>query len=378
MPVKPTRFQDLVTQVTAHLRKHILEGQWQDWLPGERQLALELQVSRKTVRRSLALLKKERFLKTVSARGHRVLGETARPRQNSRPTLPVTVLIPEALENLRPFTALWIGRLQGMLHDNGIGLRWVAAPKGYSLRPGRALERIVAQYPSSCWILTHSDALMQRWFMSEQRPCIISGSTHPGIDLPNLDLDHQAMCRHAAGVFLRAGHDRVAFLLENRDRAGEIESEQGFLDGMRSSRRPLVTPMIARHDKTIASVTAALERLLRLPQRPTALFIAQSTVYLSVLGVLARHRLRVPEDISTICRDDDPVFKHLVPIPARYSCPPEKFARQMARAVKQIISGEKLANARMRITPTYVAAGSLSPRETRNETASGTDAVKSS
>ncbi|HRE80027.1 MAG TPA: hypothetical protein PLN52_03215, partial [Opitutaceae bacterium] len=100
----------------------------------------------------------------------------------------VTVLCPEPLENLRPYTALWGGHLQARLHSSGIKLRWQAAPKCFSRNPAGALAKLTETHPSSGWILTHSTRSIQRWFMESEIPCVVSGSTHDGILLPSMDV----------------------------------------------------------------------------------------------------------------------------------------------------------------------------------------------
>lgn len=358
MPLRSLAFKDLAAQVTDHLTELIDKRRWEEWLPGERHLADELQVSRKTIRRSLHLLTHAGRIETVASHGHRILRRESHHGYTAATDQVVTVLCPEPLENLRPYTALWGGHLQARLHGSGIKLRWQAAPKRFSRNPVGALTKLTETHPSAGWILTHSTRSIQRWFMESGIPCVVSGSTHDGIMLPSMDVDHYGLCRHAAGVFVRNGHRNVAFLTEHTNRAGELESERGFIAGMQTAT-PAGKVQVVHHDRSRESILNALRRLFRSAQRPTALFVAQPVVYLSVLSLLAQQRLRIPHDLSVLCRDADPVFRYLEPQPSHYTFPPEKFARRMAPLVLRTLHTREKNPEAIRCTPTYVPGDTL-------------------
>jgi DNA-binding LacI/PurR family transcriptional regulator len=46
--------------------------------------------------------------------------------------------------------------------------------------------------------------------------------------LPFLDLDYHAIARHAAGKFLSLGHRRIAWLLSQPARSGDLATQKGF------------------------------------------------------------------------------------------------------------------------------------------------------
>ena len=50
--------------------------------------------------------------------------------------------------------------------------------------------------------------------------------------LPSVDIDHRALCRHSAALFLRHGHRQLALFLERGGHGGDVESEQGFREGL--------------------------------------------------------------------------------------------------------------------------------------------------
>lgn len=359
MATAPDSYQSLPHQVAVRIEREIGTRTWVGWLPGERTVAESLQVSRKTVRKAIAILKREGRIRTVHGHGHEIVSrQRPPPKAHAEPT--VGLIVPESLEQLRPFTALWVDALRALLIGQGVKFSTFPGHRYFSQRPENALARLVKQNPQGCWVLAHSNERVQQWFQTHEVPCVIAGSSHHGLDLPSVDLDYFAVCRHAAGVLLRHGHRRIGFLTVSSQRAGDLESEAGFSAGARQPGYGEVTPHILRHDGSVAAVNRILGRMFDLAAAPTALLIANPVYYLTTVTFLAERRLRVPQDVSLISRDDDTFLAYLSPAPARYSTNPRSFAKRLMQPLMLQLAGEKLPHASFRIEPTYLAGLSLS------------------
>jgi len=361
MTVRADNYQSLAVQVAVRIRREIDAKTWVSWLPGERAVAETLQVSRKTIRKALGILQHEGVVRTAHGLGHEIVGDAqlATLAPGATKELTVGLLAPESLERLRPFTALWVDALRSLLIEKGIRFTVFSGRRYFSQQPDKALSRLVNQNPQCCWLLAHSNERVQRWFQDQPVPCVIAGSNHHGLDLPSVDLDYFAVCRHAAGTLLRHGHRRLGFLTRLSHRAGDLESEAGFSAGARQSTYSGVTPHLMRHDGTVAGVNRMLTRVFDLAAPPTALLVANPAYYLTAVTFLAQRRLRVPQDVSLISRDDDPFLVYLNPTPARYSCNATTFAKRIMQSLLPQLKGEPLPHATFRIEPTYVAGPSL-------------------
>lgn len=361
MPAPRRRFTSLPAQVTAALRDEIDKGTWSDWLPGERALTEIFQVSRKTLRKALLQLHREGRITPVQGLGHRISGKKTAKRRTPAAEPVVALLTPDPLERMRAFTTLWVNHLKSLLIENGVRLQTFDGRKFFSRQPAKALEKLAAQHSISGWLLANSTEATQRWFMERELPCMIAGSCHPGIELPQVDLDHYALCRHAAGVLLAAGHRRVALLNERSGRAGDVESEAGFIAGVRESPHADAQPVVVRHEHSAASLRTVLQRLLEMHAPPTALLVSNGTSYLTVISALAQQKLRVPQDVSVISRDEEPFLDFLVPPPTRYSVNPHLFAKKLLKPLLQAIRGEAVTPYSTRIFPAYMKGESLGP-----------------
>ncbi len=347
----------VASQLAVQLRAELEKGTWRGWLPSERVLSRTLQASRNTVRAALEQLKSDGLVEPVRGLGNRVVGKARSPSVSDHAKT-VGVLIPEPIGRLRPLIALWIDELKDLLIEEGYRLRIHAGRQYFQTNPARALERLIGQHPHSAWVLTLSSAAMQRWFARRGAPCLVAGSTYPDVTLPHYDLDYRAICRHAAGVLLRLGHRRLALLNRESRRAGDVDSERGFLEGVRRSTHSDATADISYHRDDVESVARALRSLLDRKNPPTALVVSNSYAYLSTASLLAQRGLRVPQDISLISRDDDPFLASLVPEPARYRVDPHSFAKKIVGGLLQMLNRSPAPRSPAPLLPNFTAGGS--------------------
>lgn len=348
----------VASQIAAQLRSEIEKGTWRLWLPGERALCQIVQSNRKTIRAAIHELKAEGLVEVRRGIGNQIVAGARRLSKRNK-TRTVGLLIPEPVSSLRPGLTLWIDELKELLLAENCLLRVHEGRRHYRANPARALEHLVAHSPHDAWVLALSSKAMQGWFARRHIPCLVAGSVHAGLPLPFCDLDFRSMCRHAVGVLHRLGHRRIALLNHEARRAGEINSEEGFLEGVRGFTREPILADVAYHRDDRESVEQALHRWFRQKEHPTGLVICNSYAYLTSTGVLAQLGLRVPRDISLISRDDDPFLEAMVPTPARYVTSPRLFASKMARPILQLASGAAVTRSEFLLLPKFVSGGSV-------------------
>ncbi|WP_438480630.1 substrate-binding domain-containing protein [Oleiharenicola lentus] len=351
--------QSLEKQTATVLKEEILRGTWHDWLPGERSLCSMLQVSRHTLRAAIVQLRSEGVISSEQGIGNRIVAREGKPQKKLK-SQDVGLLIPGALEQLRQTHILWIDELRAMLAERGCRLHMFSGLKYATRDPGRVLQQLVARHAHAGWVLLLSGEGVQRWFEKQKVPCLVAGSIYDGVDLPWCDVDHYAVCRHAAGLLLGRGHRRVALLTQKSQRAGDIASESGFIEGMKQSSYDGVDVMIGYHEANAQSIALALKRLMQRQPAPTALLVLNPNHYLTVLSSLARLGFRVPEDVSVLSRDGEPFFSYLMPPPDHYRALPKQFAKMLLMPVLQLLEGGTITKRKLNMMPDFIAGQSVS------------------
>jgi LacI family transcriptional regulator len=355
--------QSLASQTANILRQGIEQGVWRERLPSERSLCEKYQISRNTLRTALAQLQRDRLIRAVHGSANRILALPPVQKSRRQKSRDVGLLSPEPLERLRPTQTLWIDELRAILSERGCRLHVFHGRQYFRTNPGPALARLMAENPHGCWILTLSNAAIQRWFDKHDVRCLVAGSVHAGLDLPYRDLDHRAMCRHAAGVLLGLGHRRLALVIAKSNLAGDLESEAGFVDGVQHSPQVGAESFVCRHDGTADGIGRALRRLMEQERPPTALLVVNPFHYLTVSSRLGQMGWRIPQDVSVISRDDDSFLSFVVPLPARYASSPQPFAKSLVRPVLELLEGHPPSDRTHRIIPQFIRGESLGPQQ---------------
>ncbi len=354
--LRPQR-SSLVAETARALRQGIQSGLWRGHLPGERVLCAQWQVSRPTLRAAIDMLQREKLVVVAHGCRTRLL---AKPPAKAPLTLTVGLLSPEPLHLMPPFVMLWVDELRGQLAAEGHLLQVMVGRAGFGKKnPSRALESLVAGTPAAAWVLYQATEAMQQWFSDKSLPCVVVGSSFPGTELPAVDRDYRAACRHAVGVFAGRGHKRVALLIRREQLGGDIESERGFLEGLESSAARGITGTICRHDGTQAGVCAKVDDLLAGRPRPTALLVARTAAALTAVTHLLGRGVRIPQDMAVLCRDDDTFLDSTVPRLSRYAVSPEDFAKRVHRMVVGLVQEGVVREGNVRVMPAFTKRESV-------------------
>lgn len=333
--------RSVVAQVADTLRARLRQAEWPHHLPPERELCELFDVSRPTLRAALVLLQDEGLIEIRRPHRTRVILHGG-PRPASGQKAIVRLLIPESLGGARRPQLFVIDELQRHLHESGV---LVVVHSDRSLkagRPERFLDDWRRQHPATLYLLVAQSARVQQWFQTKRLKAAILGSCHPGVELPNLDFDYRGICRHAGGEFLRLGHDRVMLLLPPSGWAGDHLSEEGFQEAFRTALHSEAELRVVHHDGSVQGVVAALNAQMRTLKPPTGILVSFPQHSVTVITQLARLGLRVPDDVSVIARDDDPILAHVVPSLARYVYSATQQARKVARMVLLAMEGHLL------------------------------------
>lgn len=134
--------------------------------------------------------------------------------------------------------------------------------------------------------------------------------------MPELDCDHvvtdniggaATMVQHLAGL----GHQRIVYLTDPVDRTSLRDRMTGFLRGMVEAGLPIDSQSVIQLESAVCGkpsemsgvIDKALDRLLSLPNPPTALFTSHDFLALSAMPLLKARGIRVPEDLTLVGYD---------------------------------------------------------------------------
>jgi DNA-binding LacI/PurR family transcriptional regulator len=335
----------LSAQAAESLRKAIAGKTWSEYLPSERRLCELLQVSRPTIRTALQLLAKENVIEIHPGRRNRLL---TRPQASALPQRRLVALVSHSpISRLNLTAYLGINAMRAQLARHGFTTaEFVCQGRSPGAQRSR-LEAFLRQNRVFCCVLLSVTRELQEWFATHAIPSLVLGSCHQDVRLPSLDVDYRAVCRHAAGMFRGLGHRRLAFVVPDSGIAGDLASEEGFRAGTAGAEATIV-----RHSGARSQLIARLGSLFSHPRPPTAVLVAKPAHTLSVVAQLLRCGIQVPDTVSLIARDHDPIYEHEL---AHYTFGDESFARRLSRLMLQMVGQGHLPAEPSLIFPRFVA-----------------------
>jgi len=88
--------------------------------------------------------------------------------------------------------------------------------------------------------------------------------------------------------------------------------------------------------------------------------VAKPAHVVTAVTHLLRNNIKIPEALSLISRDDDPLLEYLVPSIARYHVDAQLFARKISRLVVDLIQGGVTRRQEVRLLPAFFPGETLS------------------
>ncbi len=188
---------------------------------------------------------------------------------------------------------------------------------------------------------------LEHW--AQETPVVLIGHL-AGSALPSVDVDNTAAAAMATRHLLRLGHRRIG-LITNAPLSYTASYERwlGYRQALEEAGIPYDDALVAQGAFTPASGAAAMERLLQLPDPPSAVFVASDVVAFGALQAVRRRGLRIPQDLALVGFDDVPLSAYLDPPLSTVHLPAEDLGREAGRLLLRWMQGERPLTASIRL-----------------------------
>ena len=160
-------------------------------------------------------------------------------------------------------------------------------------------------------------------------------------ELPCQDTDNRQGARDAALHLLELGHRDIALVMLATTLSNYNDRQQGFLHalaeaGLVLDPRNVLLMAEQDADRYEDCLDDWISRAVAAGTVPTAIHIGDYAITLTLLRVLRRHKLRVPEDVSIVSFDDPFSAEHLTPPLTTVRQPVYQMGR---RATERLLDG---------------------------------------
>ena len=296
------------------LRERIEEGKYcaTEFLPAERDLMVELSVSRQTIRQAIDVLKQEGIVVPEQGRGTRVVGSNNLTSIQNTTQFHLAALI-----------------IYGISRESSAeicqGCASVMRSANYHLI---IAETMFQQQQRAADEATHLTELLEKGIRgiiiyaepTAQNHNLLLTAVKRGIHIVQIDrympdlpcdyvgVDNQTAANDMVKHLLKSGHKRIAFLSINPEPSTCRERLAGYQKALHDHCRLGFDDSLVQYLDVHKNLKTELERSvkywLNLPEPPTAIFAVNDDLALLVIQALRFNNRKVPNDIAVVGFDN--------------------------------------------------------------------------
>jgi len=190
--------------------------------------------------------------------------------------------------------------------------------------------------------------------MRDKSPLVLFGS-HPYLhDVAWVDVAQREGARLATTHLLNLGHRRIATITGPLTMAAALNRRDGYKQSMLEAALPIQTELIVEGDWTEQGGYTAMQQLLRLPERPTAVFSASDTTTVGAIRAITEADCHVPDDIALVSFDDLPIATYTTPPLTTIRQPIADMATAAVRLLLDQIDTQTYSTDHVRVLPQLV------------------------
>jgi len=326
-------FPTITEQVSNYLREELLRGRWSGEMPGQKQLAKLLGVSGQTVELALGLLEKDGILVGQGTGRRRKI---VLPEGHTPPVLRVGILV----FDFPARGADYMIELRHQLEEAGhIPFFTDKTLHQLGMDVGR-VARLVKKTEADAWVVSAGSREVLEWFSAQETPAFALFGRQKGLPIAGMKPDKGTVFAAIARHLIDLGHRRVSLLFRRQHRLPQPGRwVQGFLSELEAGGITTGAFNLPDWEESKEGFGSVLDSLFgRTP--PTALILDEPFLYHAAHHHLAKLGLRVPEDVSLICTDNDPGFAWCDPSVAHIRWDYRPVVRRVQRWTNNVALGK--------------------------------------
>jgi hypothetical protein len=338
-----------IDQFTAHLRVELLSGHWAGTMPGVHRLAEEFALNRKTVEAALRRLEDEGLLVGQGAGRKRRI---ELPKDHAPSTLRVAVLVFDSPARGVDYM-VELGHLIEMAGHVPFFTDKTLEELGMDV--GR-VARFVKKTEADAWVVCAASQEVLEWFAEQETPAFALFGRMAGLPLAGTKPDKILAQREATRCLLGHGHHRITLLCRRQHRLPQpARGVRAFLGELESAGIATGAFNIPDWEESPEGFEHLLESMFGGPTPPTGLILDEAFLYHAAHHHLAQRSLRVPQDVSLVCTDNDPDFAWCMPSVAHIRWDSRPVVRRVVNWTANISRGKK--DIRQKLTKAEFIAG---------------------
>jgi LacI family transcriptional regulator len=186
---------------------------------------------------------------------------------------------------------------------------------------------------------------------SNAHPLVIVDPHQAIPEVPAIISTNRTGAMEAMRYLVGLGHHRIGFVSGRTDLQSSLRRLQGYQDSLAQAGIPFDPELVQPGDFLKPMSIASTQKLLSLPNPPTAIFAANDISAIATIETAQAAGLRVPEDLSVIGFDNIPEAAQVIPRLTTIDQSIELMGYTAAEMLIELLQGKHLAS-NLRKVPT--------------------------
>jgi LacI family transcriptional regulator, xylobiose transport system transcriptional regulator len=236
----------------------------------------------------------------------------------------------------------------------------------HSVRPGWGTSVSKRRPAGVILVASDLDAADAHELRSRGIPLVVvDPAADPPADAPSVGSTNWAGGFAATQHLIDLGHERIGVIAGPDDLMATRARVAGFRSAMTAAHLPIDEDLIVDEDLGEESSATGGVKLLRRPDRPTAVFATSDVKAFGVYEAARSLGLGVPADLSVVGYDDLQFARFAGPALTTVHQPLAEMAQEATRLLLAIRRGEDRSADRIELTTSLIVRQSTAPRQGR-------------
>ncbi|MFA5177277.1 MAG: substrate-binding domain-containing protein, partial [Candidatus Omnitrophota bacterium] len=137
-------------------------------------------------------------------------------------------------------------------------------------------------------------------------PCVVINNYVEDLPVSCIAIDNSGGAKNAVNYLINMGHKKIAHISGDVATQAAAKRLQGYEEALKEKGIPIKEEYILKTDYSRGQARSAAEKLFKMPDPPTAVFVASDSMALEVMAVARELGKNIPADLSIIGFDDNP------------------------------------------------------------------------
>jgi LacI family transcriptional regulator len=137
-------------------------------------------------------------------------------------------------------------------------------------------------------------------------PCVVINNYVEDLPVSCVAIDNSGGAKNAVNYLINLGHKKIAHISGDVSTQAALKRLQGYEEALKENGIAIKEEYILKTDYSRGQARQAAEKLFKMPESPSAVFVASDSMALEVMAVARELGKNIPADLSIIGFDDNP------------------------------------------------------------------------